>query len=201
MEEKEIDEEAVAGGGKLGGRVGGDVEFWGEETGLEGETVGIMEGAENEPDGLVAAFFSKELVQLNEALLGDAFIGYKIWRVLLDGRFDHGEIKLAKGLSKAFVLEVLNLFIAKIPVLIAIAQVEDALQGGDARRLQSGFFRVEKRRYRVGDGLLAEEEDFVDIVMLSSASADTRVYLLELSHYREHLFFDDLISRYVLSQV
>lgn len=38
----------------------------------------------------------------------------------------------------------------------------------------------------MGDGLLAEEEDLVDIAVISGTRTDARVYLAELGHDREH---------------
>lgn len=62
MEEEQVHEEAVTGGRELGGAVGGNVEFGGQEARLEREALIVVKRAEDEPDGFMPAFFGKELV-------------------------------------------------------------------------------------------------------------------------------------------
>ena len=121
MEEEEIDEEAVANRRELGGGVGGNIKLWIKEAGVQGEAVGIVECAEDQPDSLMTPPFSKKFVKLDEAWLGDTLFGRIIRRVFLDGRFDSRKIEITKRLSKALDLEILDLLIAKESILISIA--------------------------------------------------------------------------------
>lgn len=50
-------------------------------------------------------------------------------------------------------------------------------------------------------GLLAEEEDLVDVIMLSRAGSYARIDLLELRHDRKHFILDNLCSRAMSADV
>ena len=111
-EEEEVDEEAVAGWGELGGGVRRDVEFGVEEAVAEAETVGVVEGAEDYPEGFVAAFFDEESVEEEETCLVDALFRDSGWRCFPYGLFDVFEVTVAKRFSKAFHLEGKELLVA-----------------------------------------------------------------------------------------
>lgn len=142
-EEEKIDEEAVAGWGELGGGVRGYVEFGVEEGIAEGEGVGVVEGAEDDPYRFMAAFFREDFVQENEAGLGNAFAGYGRGGVFANGLFDVLEVVVSQRFAEAFGLEVLHLFVTQVAIMIPVGQVEDPLQRCDARGLQSRLLRVE----------------------------------------------------------
>ncbi len=119
-EEEEVNEEAVAGGGELGGRVRGNVEFGMEEGVAEGEGVCVVEGAENDPDGFMAAFFREDFVEEDEARLGDAFAGYRGKGAFANGLFDVFEVAVSKRFAKAFGLEVLHFFVTQVAIVVSV---------------------------------------------------------------------------------
>lgn len=123
-EEEEVDKEAVAGWGELGGGVEGDVEFGVEEGGVEGEAVGVMECAEDEPDCFVTPLFGEHFIEEDESFFGYPFGTYGRFGALGDCLFDVFEIVYSEGLAKTFGLEIMHLVVAQVAILIFVAQVE-----------------------------------------------------------------------------
>lgn len=142
-EEEEVDEEAVAGGGELGGRVRRNVKLGVEEGVAEGEGVRVVEGAENDPDGFVAAFLREDFVEEDEARLGNTFAGYRRRGALANGLLDVFEVAVSKRFAKAFCLEVLHFLVTQVAIVVSVRQVENSLQRCDTSRLQIRFLRVE----------------------------------------------------------
>ncbi|KAL8783003.1 MAG: hypothetical protein Q9213_004960, partial [Squamulea squamosa] len=139
----------------------------------------VMESTKNEPDSFVASLLGEELIQKNETELVNTLVGHGFWQVPLDSRLDVREIQVVERFVEALDLEVVDFFVAKIAILISIAEVENTLQRGDAGRLQRRVFGVEQRRYWICDSFLTQIEDFVDVVMLSSARSNTGIDLLK----------------------
>ena len=105
-----------------------------EERVAEREGVGVVEGAEDDPDGFVAAFFCEDFVEEYECGLGEAFLGHRGWGGFEDGLFDVSKVGRSERLSEAFGLEVLHFFVAEVAVMVAVGEVEDSLERCDASR-------------------------------------------------------------------
>lgn len=128
-EEEEVYEEAVACRGEFGRRVWWDIELGMQEAVLEAEAVGIVEGSQYDPDGLMAALFSEHLIEQYETPLIDTQVGHRVGRLFPDCLFDVFQIIGPQRLAEAFGLKVMYLFITQIPVLVFITKIENPLQG------------------------------------------------------------------------
>ncbi len=200
-QEEEVDEKTIAGRREFDGGVGRDVKFGSQEAIAEAEAVGVMKLPQDDPDGLVTAPFGKDFAQQDETGLVDSTLAYRAGSILPHGLLDLIEIVRAQGFAEAFGLKIMDLAVIPIAVLIAVAQIEDALQGGDARRFQGGFFGIEQGRDGVRDGFLTQVEDLVDVEMFPGAGPDAGIDLLELGQHREHLILDDLFGGDIGRQV
>lgn len=80
-----------------------------------------MECAQDDPDSFMAAFFSEEFVEEDEAFLGYAFWCYQAVALLRYGLLDVLEIRSAERFAEAFGLKVVDLVITEEAVLIQVA--------------------------------------------------------------------------------
>lgn len=121
-QEEQIDEEAVADRRQLRTGVRRHLELGVQERVLEAERVGVVEGAQDRPDGLVAALLGKDLVEQDKTPAVDAGLGARAGRRLADERLDFVQIVLRKLLVEALHLEVLDLLVVQEAVLVSVAQ-------------------------------------------------------------------------------
>ena len=128
---------------------------------------------------------------MDEGFLVDALRGDGSGEVFLDGEFEILEAFVAQGLAEAFALEVVDFPVAEIAILIFVGQIEYSLQSSNASWLESRLLKVKQRRYGICARFLAEEKDFIDIVVFFCAGSNAGLNLLEVSHDWHYFFVDN----------
>lgn len=83
-----------------------------------------MERSEYEPDGLVTAFFSKNLIEHYKALLPDSIVRDAVRRVFPYRLFYMIQVTISQRFAEALNLKVMDFFIVEVAILISITQVE-----------------------------------------------------------------------------
>lgn len=80
-----------------------------------------MKLAQDDPDGLVAAFLGKDLAQEDEPALLDPMLAYRAGRILLQGLLDLIQILVSQRFPETFHLEIIDFSVVQVAILIVIA--------------------------------------------------------------------------------
>ena len=95
---------------------------------MERQAVGVVECAEDDPNGFMSALFGEDFIEKDETFLSYTFRSYSRVRVFQDGFFDVFDVLFSKRLAEAFCLELMDLFITPVAVLVSVAKIKYSLK-------------------------------------------------------------------------